>query len=834
MSYSNAVFYLDYVNGSDSARGTFAGVASNPAGSTTNIAAVGHGLITGAVVTLSAFSAWLNEAWKITKVDNDNFTLDGAVWQATADPNGTVAPFGGQNWADAWKTITSGPTVARIAPGDIVRIAKSSAPVSIGNGTWTDNTQAAGGFPATVAITSSTNATPIVITKVAHGYVNGDIIQVVGHTTNTAANGIWKVANKTADTLELEGSIGNGVGGATGTMQLVTSKVVQLATAQTKTITRCESNWTAIAGGDATPTLVAVSTDAKEGGNSVRITLDASVQVSKGQAYFALSGATDFSSYQNISFWLKNSAAINNATTWKVVLCSDAAGATPVDTFYIPAITTTGRWIPLNIAKSGGGNLGNSIQSIAVYSDTTAPANNSNILIDNFVACTTDGLNMQSLISSNSAEQGGTEGWHGIQSISENGTLIALDNEVNCKANAGNGYSGTTQTVTTYKRETIKTALVSAGSAAQTVQDDGSIAGGNIQFQGGYNTSNSVQDGETFFDGLNGLGQGIQFSGRQYITINYLNTYRYDRGIVVGSRCTITNISNSCNNTTDGVTFGLSGTGNSTYNTVTTISNANNNGNVGIRFGSTVTAESCYNTIKTINNSNNNSYGFVFGIGIKDVIWNIVKCNNNTNYGISFFDTNDTKIYAFSSKANTLAAIQSNYLTYNCIKNAVINESTPVSISLGDIYMTNYAAGANHRIYTLGAQIDSAVTDRVGGTGLMWKMAISSSTPTLTSPITLPVARIAVNANKAVTITAYMKKDHASDVGGSIVVKGGQLSGISSDVIATKANDTSWELLTLADFTPTEKGVIEIEAWGYYITGNSNVYVGEISVTQAS
>src|SRR5512138_3120467 len=44
----------------------------------------------------------------------------------------------GADWANAWKTITSGATAARIAPGDIIRIAKSPAPYSIGNATWND------------------------------------------------------------------------------------------------------------------------------------------------------------------------------------------------------------------------------------------------------------------------------------------------------------------------------------------------------------------------------------------------------------------------------------------------------------------------------------------------------------------------------------------------------------------------------------------------------------------------------------------------------------------------------------------------------------------------
>ncbi len=85
------------------------------------------------------------------------------------------------------------------------------------------NTSRTGAFNTgtTKTITSSTNASPIVITKVAHGFVNGDVLFIAGHLVNTSANGTWTVANKTNDTLELANSVGVGVGGLTGTMYLL-------------------------------------------------------------------------------------------------------------------------------------------------------------------------------------------------------------------------------------------------------------------------------------------------------------------------------------------------------------------------------------------------------------------------------------------------------------------------------------------------------------------------------------------------------------------------------------------------------------------------------------
>ncbi len=69
---------------------------------------------------------------------------------------------------------------------------------------------------ASGGIATSTDATPIVISDIAHGLSNGDAITVFGHLTNIAANDDWIVANKTANTFELVGSVGSGGGAGSG------------------------------------------------------------------------------------------------------------------------------------------------------------------------------------------------------------------------------------------------------------------------------------------------------------------------------------------------------------------------------------------------------------------------------------------------------------------------------------------------------------------------------------------------------------------------------------------------------------------------------------------
>lgn len=70
---------------------------------------------------------------------------------------------------------------------------------------------------STAAITNATNATPIVITSNGHGLSNNDRVAIAGVGGNTAANGIWSVANVAANTFELEGSTGSGAYTAGGT-----------------------------------------------------------------------------------------------------------------------------------------------------------------------------------------------------------------------------------------------------------------------------------------------------------------------------------------------------------------------------------------------------------------------------------------------------------------------------------------------------------------------------------------------------------------------------------------------------------------------------------------
>ena len=683
MAYTNAIFYINLYSGSDAARTALTScTASNPSGTITRITKTAHGLVTGAVVDLTLFTTWLNAAWKITVVDANNFDLDGAVWQATADASGTVTPRGGSSWADAWLTITTGATAARIAAGDVIRISKTPDPVAIGNATWTDG-----------------------------------------------------------------------------------SPTVTLATAQTANVEYCEVAWTA-----STNVTCTTSANRKQGSLCASVAIAAAFTTGK-VAYRAIGSTLNLSSYQKISFWLQNSVAIT-AGYLKLCLCSDTTGTTIVDEFVIPAIPSTTRYLPLTIARTGGGNLGSSIQSVALYA-VTDPGTPT-LLIDNIIACTIDGLSLQELISKNGAAQGGTEGYYAIQSI--DGTTIRLDGDTNCYASATwNKYGGTTETVATYMRTTFKTAMAaSSTSAVHTINQSGS-ATAYVEYQGGYEIGTTNQNGETFFDGLNGNGYGVNIFSKNYVKLNRLNGSRF-----------------YCS-----VYFSISHN-----NIINTITNVNNNANYGVY----------------LSTSHNN------------VINTITNVNNNANNGVYFSTSHNNRVKVVNSTSGTGFYSDSGV---NYFINSTFNQTTEFTSTTGPA--NNWVWSKNHDNiegndwgFTYQATVNWQTAITQNGIGSQ-KIAITGNTRTTIYPVKLALMQVAAKANKLVTVKASVKKDHATNVACRLIVYDDN-NGVT-EAYVTKASDTDWEQLTLT-FTPTKTGVYEIYLESWYVAGTGNIYVERDDVTQ--
>jgi hypothetical protein len=715
----------------------------------------------------------------------------------------------GTTFANRWKTITSGATAARTAPGDTIRIMGSPAPTSLGqNGVWTSQA-----LQATKTITGATNATPISITCTAHGYSTGDTVVVTGIAGNTNANGTWEITNTGANTFTLDGSAGNAAYTSGGTARLRNNTRVKLATAVTQNIASTgpgRAAWTA----SASVTATLDTTNFKQHRDSDSIAIAAGFTT--GLAAYWPTGTIDLSGYQQVSFWIRQTTGtIGAAGAVDLRLCSDAAGVTAVNTISIPNLAVTGRWMPVTVDL--GTNLGSSIQSIALYVNTDNGAQT--FLLSNIIACkassAADSLTLTSLIGKNTT---GETFW-GIQSI--NGTRVMLDADTNQAPTSAQlrGYYGTSETVTTWKRETIKQGPRSAGGTTVNSFAESGTVDGQISYIGGWDRTNmSSQNLETWLDGVNGFGRAFTIE-RSYIVIENIGMVRYNTGLFF----------------TSGSSFSVF-RGNSTaianYTTGIDISSAW--ANIDLTVGAIVAGVtpidmggSCItNTKLTVPIVHSNSSNALRINGTPSQIITGTFANSGGR-AVVFDSTFSLPSYGTifrncTFKDNGSGSISSgNTVGPSYLINCQVLDTSEVSnppaslLGLSSIYSHNHDnVVGNHKLFLSYGLISSATDERHTASGISWKIQPTNSGLSQFVPLTFSLAKVACSANNLVTIKAWMRRTNTG-LTMRLVCKGGQIAGVASDVTASVTTTNAWEEETIT-FTPTETGVVEItaEAWG--------------------
>lgn len=315
------------------------------------------------------------------------------------------------------------------------------------------------------------------------------------------------------------------------------SATVTLQTAMTANIDRCEAVSTSPSNNrwksNITNVTGTTGTAQKEGSYYVNFAIAAGFTT--GQVTYCPIASTDFSTYQQFSFWILVTGADVAANTFRIDLCSDTVGATPVDSFTIPILLESDRWYPLSYNK--GSALGSTIQSVNIQALLDPGA--ISVRIDNIFAH--NGLNLQSLIGKNTA---GETFWS-IKSI--NGTTVILG-ESQQTASSVTKYYGTTEHCNTYyrnpftpqsgvaaERYATNLALATATTTAiQTLQDSGD-SNSLITMSGGWNPADNTQSGETWLDGLVGWGYGMYSNTKGWHSIDKMNFVRYYTSIYCNS-----------------------------------------------------------------------------------------------------------------------------------------------------------------------------------------------------------------------------------------------------------------------------------------------------------
>ena len=769
------------------------------------------------------------------------------------------------------------PSVTAATAGDTIRVMGSPAATSLGQtATWSNRN-----FNQ-FNISSSTNATPISITtNAAHGFATGDTVTITAHTVNTNANGTWKITVTGASTFTLNTSVGTAVGGATGTANNITGKTVELSSAVTQTIISTGGsgasggNRTAWVGStNVTVTQQSGSTIAKESNMADQI----SVLAAFGTgiiAYRALPATLNLSGYQQINFWIQQtSGTLVTADNLRLRLCSDSVGNTVVNTANIPAIQALNVWVPVTVDLAT--NLGSSINSVSLQIQTTDQGAQVFRICNVFASkasSSADSLTLQSLIGKNDGM------WYHIQSI--DGTRVILDSgslSYPIPQNTRHRYTGTSESVTTYKKETIKI-------SSEVVAPTGNGTAGNLlNVTGGWNrTDMSTQTLETWIDGQyqsspllriqnknyllfqnfsvsRGRTQNISFSGNTYgdydfnvITCSTVtNAVDFTTGNV-GNVFSVANLefntgwgfqAANVNNKSNNLAFGVVAT-NTTGGlqiadigtTVSSITRIESNGASGLDIGGS------NNVFESITEIKNNAAAINFAAAATIGGSNGTRIENlgtiSNNGTIAFNNVGYGTVYVAngSTSGHTSTVVtQTGGGAPIYFKNVTFNEATSLwylrNYNLGDnfIYMDNN----NGVDYTFGefGYIASDTTTRHTASGKSWAFYPTNASRNFSYPLRLNVAQAAVEANAEVTVSAWLRRN-TTNLQMRLQVVGGQLAGVTKTGSDLTAAIDTWQEVTIT-FTPTEAGVVNIECIAWTDSGTTNIgYIDDLTITQA-
>lgn len=542
-------------------------------------------------------------------------------------------------------------------------------------------------------------------------------------------------------------------------------------------------------------------------------------------AYKDLGSTQDFSAYQQLSFWMKCSIAVAGSV-FQIKLCSDAAGATPVNTITITqAIDNTSVWQA--IVLDNGSALSSTVRSIALYasSDPGAVTVNLNNIIAAKAPGNADCLTLHSLLSKSNAPTGVT-GWYRPASIS--GTAIVYDAGINSLANAARTYEGTTETVTTYVRQCIpiKTGGATAMAVAQLAGTDGNM----ITYSGGWNTTDmTTQTGQTFVILWEGFQSGFSFNAKDFIAVEKLGIGGALPGFLDGGQsnnCTLTdcwaigcsNAFNPSNASSGGWTLTRCYAFNCTTNSIVM------DGALSLRN----TLNSCV------------AVGGLVGspfLGNKNTYFKNCIARNNVGTGFLMTNGNGDEYQLDTCQSSLMSSADLSISSSAASSIKCINCTWSTGLTLPStarelaIYSINDANTADNAIITSAcAVVTQQAAVRHTASGTAWKIAPTSSTLSSLNPFRFKIADLAVAASALVTVKAWVRRDNTG-----IDVK--LVCPALADIVATEVTATitvganTWEELTIT-FTPGAPGVVPIYIQSYGGT-TFLAYVDDTDMSQA-
>lgn len=617
------------------------------------------------------------------------------------------------------------------------------------------------------------------------------------------------------------------------------NQTVTLAAAKTKNIDTCDTLWTGSA--NVTVTQSTNIANHKEGTGSQLIGIAAGFTTGV-IAFKALGSAVDFSDYTCLSFWLlsqtTNAGLLANGML-TVTLCSDTAGAVPVNTFVIdlgfgavaiPA--ATGGWIPIVIDL--GVALGSSIQSVAINA-TADPGTVTNLFIDNLIACKGLGdpahLSHRCMIGKLTTAE---PEYYPIGSI--NGTAVRLGRSGDGVATTPT-YRGTTETVSTFARLPTVCPFgvfkIMTGTAANPI----TVSGGWDR------TAMSAQSDESWIIGQGGNYNFFQMSG-DFIHINGIGYG--PGGTTASSTFGVLCPTNNTSSSNGGHVWNILGVvgWHYTVNFCLTPPSGYCQATIGFVMWGGATGVSnaggqIWNKMKIGRTSGANGYGFTVA--------------SLTSGGPSSGRSVESELIVGRSDNNTLCGVAGGSGgTPGRVRGCTFDHNTIADVGGLQVYQTLYLDGcslnsptavdtlalfaavlctavgkvaSDNRIYHPNYTALTQTAVRHTASGVAWKVTLITTKVTALGPAPISLGKFAVKASVPITLSAWIQRS-STTLSCGIRVRGGWITDTEVSVAGTAAINT-WEQVSVT-ITPLHDGVVELEGWAYGSTGTS-AYFDDVS-----
>lgn len=742
------------------------------------------------------------------------------------DPIGGSDAGAGNSFATRWQSLTSGATAARIAAGDTIRVIASPDPTSLGQ-TATFNTK---GCTLTTAVTSD-------ITQATTAWTASTNVTT---TTNTA-----RKLGATSSSIAVNATFTTGK-----------AAYLNLGTTLDLSAYQQVSFWINMTAG----------TMAADGNISLRLCSDTTGDVTVNtisvprikttafwQAYTVDLGTALGSSIQSIALYIDvdNAAQtflLNNIFAAKASSAADSLSLTSLigtgnaGDPWLPIQSITGTTVVYDHFRNSNQPTGTALQDIApAYGAVTAFKREPINLPSAFVNTSTTGCLWGTINDSGTAGSPITfsGGWNRTDMSTQTGdtyisnvngqggviSIAALAYVTVDKINLCNGNYNLLMTSANaaFINITMKDSTNASSYTAYTYGSDSSFSIDNLTCSQTalYITTTPMYNVNINIGNMFGAyTQGFTISGSSNAA-QYIN-------------CTINNMRYLARSASPSTPFFIASASDSIFNfnsmsdvyasTMLNIASSSTSiTNVVININGTFSALNSGGSI--ITNTGSNNLRIYFNNGALPV-----KTGAQLYSGVG----NATNAFIYNATNNGAGSVTGGSVT-------LVNSPYSASMSVGRggkvIYANVAGVTTDQRIYLYGT-VGTILTDstiRHSLTGISWKMtcinaATVASAATATFPITLPVAKVACNANALVTAKVWVYRTSTS-LTTNFVCKGSQIAGVATDVSTTaSAAINTWEELTIT-FTPTQQGVVELQVDCYGVA--ASVYVDDFSVSQA-